>query len=118
MLEDFAKKQESQGIVKDLKNVWELVSDVSEGTYDVEETYNEELRNVLKNKIENHHKGLLESLKNEELAIYHLVFLGADLERVFDNNNYLKKNFIKDMIGKVETYSKEEHIKAINSIKK
>lgn len=51
MLEDFAKKQESQIIVKELKSVWELASDVSEGTYDVDETYNEELRNILKNKI-------------------------------------------------------------------
>jgi hypothetical protein len=40
-LQEFPKKPESQEIVKDFKSVWELVADVSDGTYDVEETYNE-----------------------------------------------------------------------------
>jgi hypothetical protein len=59
LLDDFAKKPESQALVKDLKTTWELVVDANDGTYDVEETYNEELKNILKNKMETYHKGLL-----------------------------------------------------------
>ena len=118
LLEDFAKKAESQDIVKDLKGVWELASDVSEGTYDVEDTYNDELKNILKNKIENHHKGLLEGFKVEELAIYHLVHLGAGLELIFDNNKYLTKDLIKNKLVEVEKESREGHLKSINALKK
>lgn len=107
LLEDFAKKNESQPIMVDLKNVWELVADVNDGTYDVEETYNEELKNILKNKLDTYQKGLLVSLKDEELAVLHLVYLGALLEEVVDNNNYLKKGFIKDILAKVESSSRQ-----------
>lgn len=40
-LQELPKKPESQDIVKEFKNVLELVADVSDGTYDVEETYND-----------------------------------------------------------------------------
>ena len=38
-LQEYAKKEESQQVVKDLSDMWELVSDVADGAFDVEETY-------------------------------------------------------------------------------
>ena len=95
-----------------------MVADVSDDTYDVEETYNEELKALLKDKLEAYHKGLLEGLKAEELAVLHLVYVAALLEEVVDNNNYLKKNFIKDLLAKVESAGREEQLKQIAALKK
>jgi methyl coenzyme M reductase alpha subunit len=44
--------------------------------------------------------------------------LGAFLDDIFDNNKYLKKGYIKEILGKLEAESREEHLKDIDTLKK
>jgi len=57
-----------------------LVSDVSEGTFDVEETYSEALQTILKTKLEQFHPGLFDNLLVEELKTFYVIFTGALIE--------------------------------------
>lgn len=41
-------------------------------------------------------------MKDSELRLFYLVFMGALLESRVPNQNYLKKNYIKDLLHSVE----------------
>lgn len=45
-------------------------------------------------------------MKEGELKLFNLVFLSALLDSKVDNQNYLKKNFIKDMLHSFEAKSR------------
>jgi hypothetical protein len=67
-------------LVVELKDIFELVTDVEDGTFDVEETYSEVLRNVLTSKLEKFQPGVFDGMKDSELRLFWLVFLGASLD--------------------------------------
>jgi hypothetical protein len=50
-------------------------------------------------------------------VLYHLVLVGALLEETIDNNAYLKKNLIKDILAKVESGNRQEQLKQISALK-
>ena len=77
IIDYYGKKEESTQIIKQAQEITELANDVREGTFDVEETYEESLRNLMLKKIEIVHKGLINKLNLEECRIYHKVLVGA-----------------------------------------
>lgn len=95
LIDEYGKKEEAQPIVKDLKDIWELANDVREGTFDVEETYNEALQTLLKTKIDKFHTNLLQSFSVDELKVYDRLLHAALIEKKFPNANFLKQTFIK-----------------------
>jgi hypothetical protein len=44
---------------------------------------------------------LFKAVKIEELRVFYLVFVGALIEKKVQNNNYVKKNYIKDLVSSV-----------------
>ena len=102
----------------ELKDVFELVSDVSEGTFDVEQTYGEALQALLEHQMEKFQPGVFDNMKVEELKTIHLAFIGALIEKKVLNENYLNKNYIKDIIASSENKSREVLLKQIRALQK
>lgn len=57
-------------------------------------------------------------MKEAELKLFYLVFLGALLEKKVQNQNYLKKNYIKDLLHSIEAKGREDLLKDIRNMKK
>ena len=100
-----------------MKDLWELVNDVADGAFDVEETYSEGLQTILKTKLEQFNKGLYDSMKLEELRMMNLVMVGASLETVLENKNFLKRNYIKDTLKRIESNHDGAALKEIHTLK-
>ena len=56
-------REKKADITLDLKDAFELVSDVSEGTFDVEDTYSEALQELLHTKMELLQPGVFDKMK-------------------------------------------------------
>ena len=56
-------REKKADIVLDLKDAFELVSDVSEGTFDVEDTYSDALQEILHTKMQLLQPGVFDKMK-------------------------------------------------------
>lgn len=57
-------------------------------------------------------------MKDPELKLFWLIFIGASLDSKVENQNYLKINYIKGLLSSVEGKKREELLKDIKSFQK
>lgn len=117
LLTDHAKRPDEQAFFSEIKDIVELMNDVTEGLFDIEDTYNEKLTNFVASKHVSQDESKLSNWSEDALKLYINILLSASLNENFPSDKYKTENFVKDSLDKILSGKKNDYLAQVKRLK-
>jgi len=117
LLTDHSKRPDEQAFFSEIKDIVELMNDVTEGLFDIEDTYNEKLRNFVAGKHVSQDEAKLSNWSEDALKLYINILLSATLNENFPSDKYKTENFVKDSLDKISSGKKNDYLAQVKRLK-
>ena len=95
ILNDHIKRPDEQAFFSSIKDIVELMNDVNEGLFDIEDTYSEKLQSFVASNHVMFDESKISTWNDDVLRLYIQILLSATLDQNFPSDKYKTVNFVK-----------------------
>lgn len=99
LINKYATREEEKAYFAEIKETFELVNDVKDGLFDVQDTYSEKLLELVRSKHMFLEEAKLAKMSDQALQLYIWILIASTLDKQFPEDNYSKENYVKDKLS-------------------